>query len=299
MLAALITVVLFSVSGVAGSRMSRVLGGIEANFARILLATVFLGVWAHTLGQGFSGPGLWFFLASGLIGFGIGDLALYQAFPILKARLSMLLVHCLAAPIAAAAEWFWLGTKLSVMEAACGTLTLSGVALALAPNEHPHLPRKLFWRGIFLGSVAAAGQAFGAVVSRKAYALAEAEGMAIDGMTAAYQRIWGGVLVAGISYAILRCRLAGGPRPPFVQRMRGHWRWLLVNGACGPALGVGFFQWALATTPTGIVLPIIALTPLAVIPAARYFEGEAATWRSIVGGVIAVLGVVGLRLAMH
>jgi hypothetical protein len=30
----------------------------------------------------------------------------------------------------------------------------------------------------------------------------------------------------------------------------------------GPTLGVTCFQWALATTPSGIVLPIVALTPL-------------------------------------
>src|SRR5688500_6207784 len=92
---ALLTTLLFAISGVAGSRMTRVLGGIEANYFRILLATALLGLWAHTMGQGFTGPALYFFLLSGLIGFGFGDLALYQAFPLLGSRLVMLLVHCL------------------------------------------------------------------------------------------------------------------------------------------------------------------------------------------------------------
>lgn len=298
MLPALIAVLLFSMSGVSGSRMTRVLGGIEANFARLLLATFLLGLWAHTAGQGFQGPGLWIFLASGLIGFGLGDLALYQAYPILKARLSLVLVHCLAAPIAAFVEWIWLGTVLTLFQMFCIALTLAGVATALAPGENLHIPRGLLWKGITLGTIAAAGQALGAVMSRKAYALIDAAGMEVDGMTAAYQRIWGGVLVAGLSYWWLRLKQADRPREPFARRMRGNWHWLLLNGAAGPAFGVACYQWALATTPTGIVLPIVALTPLAIIPLSRIFEGERPTWRSLLGGAIAVLGVVGLRISL-
>src|SRR5690606_11889092 len=148
-----------------------------------------------------------------------------------------------------------------------------------------------------LGSAAAAGQAIGAVLSRKAYSLADAAGMEIDGLTAAYQRIWGGVLVAGIAYALMRIRRASEPREPILVRLRGSWPWLLLNGIAGPALGVGCFQWALATTPTGIVLPIVALTPLAIVPFSRIFEGERPSRRSLLGGAIAVLGVVGLRIS--
>lgn len=298
MLPALITVLLFSVSGVAGSRMTRVLGGIEANFSRIILATLVLGLWAHTAGQGLGGPALWIFLLSGLIGFGLGDLALYQAYPILKARLAMVLVHCLAAPMAAAIEWQWLGTVLTHFQIACIILTLAGVATALAPSDHLHIPRRLLWKGILLGSMAAAGQAIGAVLSRKAYAVAGAEGVEIDGLTAAYQRIWGGVLIAGLTYGWVRLQQAGKPREPWLTRMRGNWHWLLLNGIAGPALGVGCFQWALATTPTGIVLPIVALTPLAIVPFSRMFEGERPTRRSLFGGAIAVLGVVGLHISL-
>ena len=298
MFPALITVLLFSLSGVAGSRMTRVLGGIEANFARIVLATVLLGLWAHTAGQGFQGPAFWIFFASGLVGFGLGDLALYQAYPILKARLALVLVHCLAAPIAAAVEWFWLGTFLTLFQIFCIALTLAGVATALAPSENLHIPRGLLWKGVVLGTIAAAGQGIGAVMSRKAYAVAGEVGMEIDGLTAAYQRIWGGVLIAGLSYWWLRLKQSDRPREPFLPRMRGNWQWLLLNGAAGPALGVGCFQWALATTPTGIVLPIVALTPLAIIPFSRIFEGERPSRRSLLGGAIAVLGVVGLRISL-
>jgi len=69
------------------------------------------------------------------------------------------------------------------------------------------------------------------------------------------------------------------------------WPWVVVNALAGPAIGVGCFQWALRDRGTGLVLPIVALTPLVIIPFSRVFEGERPRKRSLVGGVIAVAGV--------
>ena len=81
--------------------------------------------------------------------------------------------------------------------------------------------------------------------------------------------------------------------------MRPAWKWLIANATIGPAIGVGFMQFALAKAPTGIVLPIIPLAPLTIIPFSKRFEGEQPTARSIIGGAIAVAGVVGLRFSLE
>jgi drug/metabolite transporter (DMT)-like permease len=70
------------------------------------------------------------------------------------------------------------------------------------------------------------------------------------------------------------------------------WPWIVLNGLAGPTLGVACFQLALQSTKSGVVLPIVALTPLVVVPFARYLEGEKPTVRSLIGGLIAVAGVV-------
>src|SRR5258706_407127 len=181
MFAALLTTVLFSISGVAANRTSRILGGAEANFWRILLAALFLAVLANTFGAGLAGPAIKTFFVSGIVGFGIGDLALYQAFPRLGSRLSIMLVHCLAAPFAAIAEWFWLGNRITAPEATCGAIILLGVAIALTPSEHFHLPRRTLLIGIAMGTIAALGQGFGAVLSRKGYEICRAANFKIDG----------------------------------------------------------------------------------------------------------------------
>jgi drug/metabolite transporter (DMT)-like permease len=80
------------------------------------------------------------------------------------------------------------------------------------------------------------------------------------------------------------------------ERWSKAWPWVLLNGLTGPALGVSCYQWALKTAPTGIVLPIVAITPIVIIPFSRYIEGERPTWRSLAGGLVAVIGAVLLAL---
>jgi len=294
--AAFLATMLFSVSAVAANRTSRILGGTEANFWRILLATLFLAILANVSGHGLQGPALGIFFISGLVGFGIGDLALYQAFPRLGARLPIMLVHCLAAPMAAVIERLWLHTRISGVEAAFGAIILCGVCLALAPSEHLHLPRRTLTIGVAMGIIAAIGQAVGAVLSRKGYDFSRSSGFQMDGITAAYQRIWGGLLVASLSMLWVKIRHAEA-----AAARKKNWKeilpFLLVNVTAGPSIGVACFQWALGSAPTAIVLPIVALTPLAVIPVARVVENERPSRRSIIGGVIAVAGVIGLTWA--
>ena len=289
MLPAFLTTILFSISAVCAQRTSKALGGVEANLFRLILATLFLGLWAHTLGQGVGSKAFPTFLWSGLLGFGVGDVALYQALPRIGSRLSILLVHCFAAPIAAATEWLWLGTRMSGTQMIAATLILSGVALALAPGRHLQISRGVFWAGVMFGLFAAIGQGLGAVLSRQAYRIAERAGENVDGLTAAYQRILAGLAVAFIVWMIVKWRVKADAKK---SNERGRiWPWVFANALCGPAMGVGCFQWALSQRSTGVVLPIVALTPLVIIPFSRYVEGERPRKRSLAGGVIAVIGV--------
>ena len=298
MLPAFLTTILFSVSAVCAQRTSKALGGIEANLWRVILATLLLGLWAHTLGQGIAGTAFPLFLWSGVLGFGFGDVALYQALPRIGSRLSILLVHCLAAPFAATAEWFWLGNGMTPAEMAGAALILGGVALALAPGRNLQIPRRIFWVGVACGVVAALGQGLGAVVSGHASRVDEQAGTPVDGLTAAYQRILAGLVVAVLFWLAVRWRKkdASANTANGVLRQtapaRAIWPWILANALSGPALGVGCYQWALMKEKSGVVLPIVALTPLVIIPFSRFVEGERPRKRSLFGGVIAVAGVV-------
>jgi drug/metabolite transporter (DMT)-like permease len=295
MLPALLTTLLWSVSVVCATRSTRYLGSAVANLTRLCLATVLLALWAHGFGKGLGGAGLWFFVLSGFVGFGLGDLALYEALPRLGSRLTLLLMQCLAAPIGALVEWLWLGTTLSVAQCMAGLIILVGVAVALAPGNHFHLDRKHLFRGTIFGVLAAIGQGGGAVLSRKAFQVAAQAGQSIDGGTAAYQRILGGIGVAAV-YFVWVCGRSRTSTPAKSIEWRKAWPWVVVNTLGGPVLGVGCYQWALSTTPSGIVLPIVATLPLVVIPFAWRLEGDRPGGRSIIGGMIAVAGVIALTL---
>src|SRR6185369_15462164 len=110
MFAALLTTILFSLSALSGRRLANHLPGSLANLVRLLVAAAVVGTYAHQFGFGVGGPAFTLLFISGCVGFGIGDLALFQAYPRIGTRRTMVLVQCLAAPIAALTEWIWLGT---------------------------------------------------------------------------------------------------------------------------------------------------------------------------------------------
>jgi drug/metabolite transporter (DMT)-like permease len=294
MLAAFLTTILFSISAVCGRRVTTWFGGTEANFWRLCLAAAALAAWAHTFGGGVRGAAFLLFFLSGCVGFGFGDLALFQALPRLGSRLSVMLTLCLSSPMAALMEWVWLGTPLSAAEIGCALAILGGVALALAPGHGQGAHGTALRWGVVFGAAAAFCQAAGAVMSRKAFALAAASAEDIDGITAAYQRILGGVAVSAVFLLAVRLRTA---QAVSANRWRQGWPWIVANGLAGPALGVSCYQWALKTSPTGVVLPVVALTPVVIIPFARWLEGERPTRRSLAGGAVAVLGAVALAFA--
>src|ERR1035437_3007745 len=76
--AALLCTLLFSVSITCGHRSAKLIGGTEANFWRLTLAALLLGVWAYAFGIGLGGAAFPLFFVSGLVGIGIGDVALFH-----------------------------------------------------------------------------------------------------------------------------------------------------------------------------------------------------------------------------
>ena len=326
MAASFLAAFFFALNATCASRNVRELGPLRANLGRLVVAAVVLGAFAHTLGNGFASASMPWFILSGIIGMGMGDLGVYAALPLLGSRLTVLLTQCLAAPLAACAEWAWLGTRLSAAQLAWGGLILAGVVVAITPGKS--FPPRVRVRpiGFLFGFIAACGQGLGAVVSRKGVDVAEAAGEASHnaafGLTAAYQRIFAGLIFVLLWFACLqlatqlraiRARRAVGsashagdaretdPTPhsseSSVISPSRRWRrtgWLVANGLAGPVLGVGCYQWALATTPSGIVLPIAATAPLLAIPIAFWIEGDRPSRRGILGGLIAVAGCIAL-----
>lgn len=301
---ALLTTLLWSSCVIAARRSVEQLGENQANLARIVVAVVALGLVAHAFGGGLGGAGLWFFILSGIVGFGLGDIGIFYALPRIGSRLTLLMAQCVAAPIAGFLEWYWMGTLISVYQVLAVVLILGGIVLALAPGAIRLADRRRFIVGLLFGLLAAFGQGAGAVLSRKGYALGGSGGDAsvvslLDslmlGATTGYQRLLGGTLIVlgfyGLSFLIKSWRSYPQAGADEVSRMRKV-GFVFLNAAAGPIFGIVFFQWALATTPSAVVQPIVAMTPIVVMPMAWYWEKDRPSARSVLGALISVMGVI-------
>ena len=302
MIFAILTAISYPLSAICGKQLTGVFGSQRANLYRLAIATFVLGLITLTFYADSFHPVTfsWLFF-SGIIGFGVGDVALYYAFHSIGSRLTVLLNFCTATVFGLVTEYFWLGTTIHRSELLAIAVILFGLSIAVlstpANNAARHGP---FGVGIGVAVVAGFGQGVGAVISRHAAALAEDVGVGtISGLSQAFQRVTAGLVVAAIVVAILNLRARRFPqkgnaaptrRPRFLKL------WLLGAALLGPVIGVSMFQSALSELPSAIVLAIVATSPIVVIPFAYLFEGDRPTAGSCFGGVVGVAGVVWICL---
>lgn len=298
MYAALLTVCLFSVSAVAGERTARLWGSQRGNLARLAIATLVMGLvvgvfFADTLHPVTFG----WLLFSGVVGFGIGDIGLFIAYVRIGARLSILLNLCLAPLWGTLVEWLWLGTAPGPRELGAAAVILLGVTFAILSREPSGRPR-LGSRGVGIagGLVAGLGQGLGAVLSRRALDAADQLSVPLNGFSAAAQRVSGGLVLTLVAWLVMRQFRPDPPLPVDAASRRPAVGWLLATTFCGPVLGVSAFQWALEGMPSGLVLAVVACTPIAMIPLAITLDRERPRPLSITGALTAVAGVVILVL---
>ena len=163
----------------------------------------------------------------------------------------------------------------------------------MSPGRGEEIPVGHRVAGTIYGVLAAAGQAWGAVLSRYAFLRAHEAGFALDGITAAYQRLLGGAATIAALMAVryLTARWRGtGPSEAAPNWGKG-WPWMVGTAVAGATVGVSCYQWALKSMPSAVVLPIVATTPLVVMGIALVFEGVRPWRRAVVGSILAVGGV--------
>ena len=121
-IAGVLTAVFWTVTSLAFESAGKKVGSLSVNLIRLVMAFFFIGIYSW-IARGFFFPTdatlfQWKWLAvSGLVGFVIGDLLLFQAFVVVGARISMLMM-ALAPPFAAFIGWLILGRSYVTDESA-------------------------------------------------------------------------------------------------------------------------------------------------------------------------------------
>ena len=265
-----------------------------ANLGRLLIAVIVIGLFvAFSDRHPFCAGWEWLILG-GVLGLGIGDIALFHALPRIGVGLTMLLTQCLAAPFALILEYQALGHSPNGAQMLAALVILIGVGVALgAPAEGDPADRRT---GVWLGVLSALGQACGAVSTPLTVEACKQAGEVIpDGFAQAFVRLLGGlpVVLLFLLWASRKEGLFAKIRRPYAFAS-APW-WMLMNGIAGPALGVACYQWALTQHPAALVLSVVALTPLIGLVMQWAIEGQRPSWRLWLGGAIAIIGVILLR----
>ena len=287
---AIITAILFAFSAVFNTRITKLLDEISANFYRLLIACLILGaLTAIFQPDSFHPLASSWLLLSGVIGFGIGDIAGFAAFSRIGSRLTILINFSLSAIVGACADWLLLDDPIGLWQWGAIIIILCGLAIALLSSETPEMRQGSFRVGIIAALIAGIGQGTGASISRHAEIIAEASGIAINGVSQAFQRVSAGLLCLTLIWLWKRARGKLDHPRSTKTTIAG---WLILAAIFGPVLGVSCLQQSLKTLTSGEAMAVTATSPLLLIPLGYFFEGDRIRRLSVLGAFLGVGGVI-------
>lgn len=288
-LAALATSIFFSIGPAFFTLAGQLVGSRVVNRTRLVVALVYLLI-THWILYGTllpldANPDRWFWLGlSGLIGFVLGDAALFQAFIQIGTRLTML-IFATNPIVAALLAWIFLGESLTLTQITGMLITLAGIGWVMLEQNNPDQEiseRKVFASGILLAFLAAIGQAAGAVTAKMGlYGDFPALSGQIIRVSIGAILIW---MISFISGSAKKTIPALREKPKAIQH-------ILIASFIGPYLGVFFSLVAIQNAEIGIASTLMSLQPVILIPIGVYFFQEKITWRTVAGTVIALIGV--------
>ncbi len=291
-IAALLTAVFWTVTSMSFESAGKKIGSLQVNLIRLVIAFFIYGV-VNYFRRGLILPvdasfESWLWLAaSGLVGFVIGDLLLFQSFVVIGARIAMLIM-ALAPPITAFISWIVLGEVLSLMNWLGMMVTLAGISIVILKREKQEdntsrkhkITTSYSIKGILLAFGGALGQGVGLVLSKK--------GMGeYDAFAASHIRVITGMI--GFAVIILVTKRYG--KIWKALQHKSAMKRVALGSVFGPFLGVSFSLLAIQHTQAGIAASIMSIVPVLIIPPAIFLFHEKLNWKEIIGAVITVGGV--------
>lgn len=285
-IAALLTAACWVGSSVSFEYAGKRVGTLVLNLMRLVISFVIITGINLIITQGFQNVNMtWssfgILLLSGLIGFVIGDVFLFQAFIVIGARISMLIM-ALAPPLTAVMSYFLLQETLGSGQIIGMLVTVLGIIIVITGREQGG--KKLVVRhsvkGILFAFLGAIGQALGLIFSKMGV-------RDLNPFVATQVRIF-----AGIIGFILILTYTRKWRPFFrTFRMGNVMRGITIGSIFGPVVGVSLSLTAVKYTSTAVASTLMALTPILIIPVSIFLLKEKIKPNEVIGALVGVVGV--------
>ncbi|MCX7874989.1 MAG: DMT family transporter [Melioribacteraceae bacterium] len=282
---ALITAFLWSMTSIAFSEASRRVGSFYVNVTRMILAFTYLLITIIIIQAPFnlSLKQIILLIISGFIGLVFGDTFLFNAYRLIGARLSMLVMSSSPA-FAALLAYLFLGESISVIGVLGILVTIIGISIVvLKREEKPTSNYKVDFNGIFYALLGSIGQAVGLIFAKLAFNEGE-----INGFVATFVRI-SSALILIIPISTLTNRYSH-PIKTFKNNKKGL-IFTIIGSFIGPYLGITFSLISISHTKVGIASTIMATVPIIMLPMVYFYYKEKLTWFSVLGAFLAVAGV--------
>lgn len=290
-LASLLTAFCWCFSAMAFESAGKRVGSLSVNYLRISVAFPLLAI-ASFFTRGLAFPTdatgeAWFWLSiSGLIGFVLGDIFLFEAFVEIGSRVS-LLIKSMGPPIAALAGFIIMGETISSGGVLGIFLTMLGISIVVL-SKNPAEKKVRFnrpLRGIFYAVLGALGQALGLVFSKLGMG-------SYNAMAATQIRL----IAAFIAFSIIITLRKKWPEIGKSFKNKQALGFIALGAALGPFIGVTSSLVALKYTAAGIVSSITSISPVLIIPFSILVFKEKVLPKEVLGALISIAGVILLFL---
>jgi len=287
-IAAIAAALCWTVSALCWTTAGKRVGSLVTNAVRLVVALPMLMLLSWVIDGspvplGASREAWGWIALSGVVGFFLCDLCLFQSLLMIGTRLA-LLIFSLAPLVASLFGWLWLGERLSGQDIAGVAVAVGGVVWVVAESprhDEEAPPRRLRWLGVVLATLAMFSQGIASVIAKAG--LNEFP----SAVAATEIRVMAGL----VCFAVLMPAI--GKYRPCVQVLSDRRTMpVIVGGAiAGPVVGVALLMYSIARIPTGLAMTFASLMPVMVIPFLIFLYRERVSARAIIGAVVACAGL--------
>jgi len=276
----------WTITSVTFETAGKKVGSVSVNLIRLVIAFVLISIY-NLFSRGMILPmdasgSTWLWLTfSGVIGFVIGDLFLFQAFVEVGSRISMLIMSTVP-PITAITGFIIMREKITLLGLCGMVITMVGIALVIL-TKSPDDKKVRFShpiKGLAYAFIGALGQAFGLVLSKFGMG-------SYDPFAATQIRIIAAIIGFSIFITISRNwnKLFAAIKDSTAMK------YISIGSVFGPFLGVSLSLLAVQHAPTGIVSTITSITPILLIPVSIIIFREKIFLKEILGAIVTLIGI--------